>query len=220
MKAIIGLTGLPRTGKDTIADYLVKEYGFTKFAFADALYKEVAEAFGVTIEQLKSEEWKTEHQDALVINNCGDIDFHKVYCSQVVRGRGWLSDRKVTSRKILQMWGTEYRRDTCGKDYWLHKLGERIREEGTPDRVVLSDIRFDNEAAYCYAMGNDLPEGITNLWRVERGGAIHTGHSSDDHISPLLLSERVVNSSTVEHLERAVDSIMRKHSIPKREALK
>ncbi|MFA5141405.1 MAG: AAA family ATPase [Candidatus Woesearchaeota archaeon] len=34
---IIGLTGYGESGKDTIADYLVQEFGFTKWVFSDLL---------------------------------------------------------------------------------------------------------------------------------------------------------------------------------------
>ena len=35
---IIGISGFQSSGKDTIADYLVKEHGFVKLSFASALY--------------------------------------------------------------------------------------------------------------------------------------------------------------------------------------
>lgn len=44
----IGLTGKMRAGKDTVADYLVENYGFTKFAFANALKRYVHEIFEVS----------------------------------------------------------------------------------------------------------------------------------------------------------------------------
>lgn len=34
---IIGCSGVARSGKDTVANYLVKEYGFKRAAFATAL---------------------------------------------------------------------------------------------------------------------------------------------------------------------------------------
>ena len=34
---IIGLTGYARSGKDTVANYLVEHHGYTRVAFADAI---------------------------------------------------------------------------------------------------------------------------------------------------------------------------------------
>ena len=34
---LIGLYGPPRSGKDTVAQFLVEEDGFTRLSFADAL---------------------------------------------------------------------------------------------------------------------------------------------------------------------------------------
>lgn len=42
---VIGLCGLPRAGKDTVADYLVKEYGFIKISFAEGVYKVAQDIF-------------------------------------------------------------------------------------------------------------------------------------------------------------------------------
>jgi len=39
MTNILGLSGYAQSGKDTIADYLVKNYGYTKISFADPIRK-------------------------------------------------------------------------------------------------------------------------------------------------------------------------------------
>lgn len=207
-KMVVGLTGLPRSGKDTVADYLVQEYGFTKFAFADAVYEEVAEAFGVTVEQLRSVEWKTVAQEALAIVNCKDQNFHSVYWEQFTDGPR-LSTHPNTSRKILQWWGTEYRRDTCGKDYWLREMALQIEEAGNPDRIVISDVRYDNEAAYCYALGNNLGAKWTSLLKVSRDSTNHTGHTSDDELSSHIISGYLDNNFSVGSLKDRVDRFMR-----------
>jgi len=49
---IIGLLGKNRVGKDTFAEYLIQNYGFVRYAFADPI-KEIARIlFNFTQEQL------------------------------------------------------------------------------------------------------------------------------------------------------------------------
>lgn len=43
----IALTGKFRSGKDTVADYLIEKYGYAKFAFGDELKRYVHELFDV-----------------------------------------------------------------------------------------------------------------------------------------------------------------------------
>ena len=53
---IIGLIGNKRVGKDTIADYLVNNYNFKKYAFADQIKKISNIIFGWNGEQLDGEQ--------------------------------------------------------------------------------------------------------------------------------------------------------------------
>jgi len=43
---VIGITGLARSGKDTVADMLVGQYGFYKIGMADPIYKIAREYYG------------------------------------------------------------------------------------------------------------------------------------------------------------------------------
>ena len=49
---IVGITGLAGSGKDTAADFLVKNHGFVKVALADVLKRACKEFFAFTDEQL------------------------------------------------------------------------------------------------------------------------------------------------------------------------
>src|ERR1700733_9341253 len=56
---LIGITGRKRSGKDTIGDYLVNNYGFIRVAFADTLKKALKEIFEFSDEQLYGDEKET-----------------------------------------------------------------------------------------------------------------------------------------------------------------
>lgn len=59
MVSVIGITGYKYSGKDTIADYLCKNYGFTKLAFAGILKVLCQMLFGLSYEQLHGNQKET-----------------------------------------------------------------------------------------------------------------------------------------------------------------
>jgi len=52
MNILLGISGKPRSGKDTIANYLKEEHGFYKYSFADYLKWLCVEYFGYSKEDL------------------------------------------------------------------------------------------------------------------------------------------------------------------------
>lgn len=50
MKLVIVLNAAPNSGKDTIADYIIKNYDFTKHEFKSLLYQDVADYYNVNLE--------------------------------------------------------------------------------------------------------------------------------------------------------------------------
>ena len=68
----IGLSGKQRSGKDTVADYLVKKYNLKKIGFADELKKLAKEYFGFTDEELEKKQWNV--REALqLLGNVGRL---------------------------------------------------------------------------------------------------------------------------------------------------
>jgi len=58
--AYVALSGPPRSGKDSVADHLIKHYGYHRVAFADAIRAACANALGMTID-----EWARAPKDVL-----------------------------------------------------------------------------------------------------------------------------------------------------------
>ncbi len=63
----IGLSGYMRSGKDTIADYLIEQYEYTRFGFAQALKEEVARGVGCTPADLNDEPLRSQVRPVLQI---------------------------------------------------------------------------------------------------------------------------------------------------------
>ena len=151
---LIALCGAAGAGKDTVADMLPAR----KLAFADALYREVAEAWGVEQHVLRCRETKEIEATQLSVAHCQELEF---------RTNCWrdFHNRPRSPRQILQWWG-DYRR-AQDPDYFV----KQMQPDGD---TVITDVRFPNEAALVRQLGGQL-------WQIRRPGyeAGGTGHASD-----------------------------------------
>lgn len=115
---IIGLSGYAQSGKDTLGSALVDNYGFTRYAFADAL-KEMVYRLNPVVDQME--------------NRVQDF----------VDTEGWEKAKKNPEvRRLLQVMGTEAGRQVLGDNIWVDTVLNRV---GGRD-VVITDCRFPNEA--------------------------------------------------------------------------
>ena len=106
---LVGICGKAGSGKDTVGDYLVKEYHFKKISLADPIKRLVEDVFV--------------------------LDKHTVY-DRVAREQplekwpGW------TVRKLLQFIGTELFREKIDDAIWVKSLWYRICEDQGNNYVV------------------------------------------------------------------------------------
>lgn len=178
MRKIIGMLGVKGAGKDTCAQFLTQEAGFLRVGFADALYQEVAQAFNVSTEFLGKRETKETDLPELALEHCANKEFVEAVLAKLTSSKklrqATLAYAKTgkfsqgTSRRTvkallkaarsprwtLQMWGTEYRRQSrFGVDaYWLDKV-RHIIEESPTQSVVVTDVRFLNEFRFIEKIG-------------------------------------------------------------------
>ena len=183
---VIGLHGKAGVGKDTLADILVRDHGFVKRGFADPLYEEVSAAFGVETAFLRNRSNKEVAQPSLAFMHCRDAGF-----ADVMRGKcdahAWYAAN--SPRRVLQLWGTEYRR-AQNENYWLAKMGAFMwqHEHGQPVGVVIPDCRFENEARWVIVHGGGQVIEIT------RDVPDVAAHSSEKGLPRELISRTVDNN--------------------------
>ena len=181
---LIALCGAAGAGKDTVADMLPAR----KLAFADALYREVAEAWGVEQHVLRCRETKEKPLEALAVDLCNDATFREDFAKH------WPAMPR-SPRQILQWWG-DYRRAQDRK-YFVDATTLAIVD--CLDDVVITDVRFPNEAAMVRQLGGQI-------WQIKRPGyeAGGTGHASDNDGSEFGPDRVVLNSGSLEDLRATV----------------
>jgi hypothetical protein len=157
---LIGMTGKAGSGKDTAADCLVREHGFTKLSFAGPL-KAMMAAAGMP---------EPADRDAKEQPIPG-FDF------------SW--------RRAAQRLGTEWGRG-LDPDIWVKVMAQQIQQRnavGGIVRIVLSDVRFDNEAAMIRRLGGKVLHvlGRAAVLGEDAGHASEAGvffdRTQDRHIS-------------------------------------
>lgn len=180
---LIGLTGYAQHGKDSVAKVLVEEFGFTRFAFADAL----------------------KHM-ALVLNPIiGELDNDEILrLSDAVEALGWEGAKQDPEvRRFLQVLGTEGARATFGDDCWVLALDDHINRSGA-SRVVISDVRFPNEGDFVYAVGGE----VWRITRVNQDGTpydngLGTAHASESGVANIGVTREIV-AADLDGLAQAV----------------
>jgi hypothetical protein len=125
---IIGLSGYAQSGKDSTAELLCLNYGYTRLAFADSM------------------------RQALMTINPKLDSITRV--SDFVEDYGWdVAKKNPEVRRLLQVLGTDFGRKMLGDDVWINIALSGIKSE---DKIVVSDVRFPNEAEAIKKLGGTV----------------------------------------------------------------
>lgn len=174
---IIGLTGRKRSGKDTVAVMLKdgRGSGVLTLSFAEPIRRFVAECCSLTKQQLE----------------------------QVKDGSVTLAaDVFVSPRRMMQELGTEWGRSQH-PDLWVAILRDKLdtiaeRYPGT-EAVLITDVRFENEADMIHDMGGVVVEVIRPT-----GSVAQDAHASERGLSPENVDIKLYNDGTIDQLKEQV----------------
>ena len=186
---IIGVVGYIGSGKGTVGDILVREHGYRKFAFADALKDAVAGIFLWPRGLLE-----------------GDTNASRSFRERV---DVWWSHKfgyEVTPRLILQKFGTEACREGIADNIWIAALEKRIH--GYED-VVITDCRFPNEIDFIRSAGGKIV-------RIKRGddptpeelSKMHISETAWNHYDPDFV---IHNEGTKDDLKENIKIVLTQH---------
>lgn len=180
MFRVIGLAGRKGAGKSAVAKLLVNEYGFSEAAFADPLKKGLQQLLGLEEDQLWGPRKDT-------------ID------------PTW----GVQPRQLLQYLGTEVFRDQLPQLFdwkdrrrspWVFRMRRELERRWAEDPrkyIVISDIRFPDEAAFVHELGG-------RVWQVERPGQIGLDFHESEGRTDFPVDENLHNTGTLEDLHTKV----------------
>jgi hypothetical protein len=176
--ALIGLTGVAGSGKDTVREILDNTFEYDGIAFADPIRDMLAELLATV-----------------------GVD------------HGWMTERNlkeaeipqlgVSYRRMAQLLGTEWGR-TLHPDFWLKIAESRIAlfKSYESKGVVISDVRFPNEAEWVKAQG-----GI--IWKIIRPGVEPVlAHASEALIDTLPYDYVIDNRGSIDDLAIAVGAAL------------
>ena len=210
---VLGLAGPAGSGKDSIADYLAERYGFVKFSFSDALYREVVEAFSLPGDSLlRDRNTKDTPTERLALVDCLDDEFIGVAVQHIPHGSHHLHELPLSPRQVLQLWGTQYRR-AQDPSYWITRAHDwllRLQRlapypELCVERFVNTSVRFPDEQDWVHRFSGG------NVWHVrsDRPGMIAVNPHESEADLPVLEGEReIFNNHTLEYLYMGVDQLM------------
>lgn len=183
---LIGISGKKRSGKDTLADSLVHDHGFTRLAFADAMRAAalvVDPIIGHTL--VEGDVWVARR------------------LSEVVGTAGWEAAKANPEvRRTLQHLGSAVRELDPG--FWVRIT---MAQAGAVDGpVVITDVRMPNEATAIEAAG-----GL--LVRLERPGLpTEDAHITETALDDWPFTTTIHNDRDVVHLHAAAADLTRRLS--------
>jgi hypothetical protein len=187
MIKIIAIAGRKGSGKDTTADYLIANYGFQRYAFADPLKEGLKHMFDFTDEQL----WGTQEQKEAIDPRWG-----------------------TSPRKLLQIIGTEllqfdvhkYMDEgefNVGRAIWVYRFKIWYDKQLliNPDlKVVFSDVRFQHEVDAINEIGGEV-------WKIIRPNidSVST-HASEAELDNVVANKTIMNDGSLEDLYKNIEN--------------
>lgn len=185
---IVAFTGLAGSGKDASADHLCDRYGFVRASFAEAL-KDMA---------------------AHLLDEAS-VDYSHLY-ERHLKEKAIPALHGVSGRQIMQTLGDWGR--ALHADWWVNILARRLGLDGGPDsapvhdRIVITDVRMPNEAAWVLQHG-----GLLVRLHREQAGPVRE-HNSESHVHRLPAALDLGNNGpTLVGLHARLDVVMRELGI-------
>lgn len=160
MKKIIAITGLKGSGKDSTADYIVKNYAnYEKDSFAATVKDSVSAIFGWDRKML-----------------AGETPYDRELREKKDEFWSEKLGYDVTPRIAMQKIGTDTLRNHFDKNIWIYSLEHRLLN--SDKNIIITDCRFKNEidalkkhnALFIRVERNPLPTWFRDVEKLNLDG--------------------------------------------------
>lgn len=185
---IIAVCGLKRSGKDTIADFLVKQYGYRKLSIADPLKEACQLLFGLSHDMIHG-------------------DTKDVPCPS------WYN---LTPRQIMQFFGTEMMQfklkelmPECGRLFWIRRLIQMI-DTHKINKIVIPDVRFIHEYEELVKHYGASNVYVIKVQRQQLNSQQKDTHISESEWKSIGANLFISNDSTIGDLHAKIDTWIKK----------
>lgn len=198
---LIGICGYKGSGKDTAHLYLASKFPFERYAMADPLRDKLRPLL-LGLHPIPDD--VPAELRSLILEHAGENISRQSASLPPILFEKPYSDRV---RILQQLWGTEYRRNMHGEDYWLKRhrahLGARPNENFTA-----TDIRFVNEGFYVRRRGGVVWRILNN--RVDHRRCTHSSELEIPDVQPHLWVE---NHGTLDEFHANLDRALLETSV-------
>jgi hypothetical protein len=170
--AVIGIHGLSRVGKDTVANFIISKYFGYRYGLADPIKAMLSAGLGI-------------HMDA---------PYWSSRKEEIIPALG------KSPRQMMQTLGTEWGRQLVHTNLWVTLARDQLLRRGPG--MIVSDIRFENEATWVRDIG-----GV--IIHVVRGDAPAVSkHLSENSIVRDPQDRVLLNNSSLEDLRHATHELL------------
>ncbi|GIV03835.1 MAG: hypothetical protein KatS3mg015_2665 [Fimbriimonadales bacterium] len=169
---LIGIAGRARSGKDTVANFIIAAIGGYRYSFADPI-RAMLVPLGV---DMNDPYWQARKED-------------------IIPALG------VSPRRMMQTLGTEWGRNLINPDLWIVLAHQRLLQNGPG--MVISDVRFENEAAWIRKHGGRI------IHVIRPDAKAIEAHASEDGIEVQDTDAQLFNNGTLEELQLSVRELLR-----------
>lgn len=205
------LSGWPKSGKDTLADFLVKQRGFVRISSGDALKQQVSRDHGIPLADLHD----VERKDLPLLHRpVVSSDAFSNWVADFMKKEFRTKEGKPNPQNGEMVYWTPraigsfeaFAKKAVDPAYWI---GQATKDLEINQHYVLTDWRFKSEQSFLKEkFGNDVL-----FIRIERFETCASSspfeHDLDDAIFDVVLDNSEKNGVTMEELYAQADELLK-----------